>query len=136
MKSEQVVPIHGERQSRSPSTRFALGDARPHSFTDDHAADLAVLAVAAGTRFEDPRRELERVILLGSVIEAARAENIAMRAWVTHSLTEYRGSRSAWDLVNTTDALGRAFSEYLGIVTHAAERLRKLLPLASAPSDV
>jgi hypothetical protein len=86
--------------------------------------DLNLLGFVAAQRFSDPSDEDERVALISAALDAGRTASRAMQMWVSHSLTEYRGSHSRWDVAATTADLSRALDVFVCAVGNAATRLR------------
>ena len=79
------------------ATRLADKSLPPHP--------LSIVALAASIRLDDPRQEHERVVMLEIAIIAGREAARTLDRWLSQSLAEYRGSRSAWDLEATTEEL-------------------------------
>lgn len=117
----------------SPEHHPERFDTRPTSDATNPLAtkSLAVLAVAAEVRFDDPRIELERTVLLAVVLDAGRELERALNAWLRQTLSEYRGSRSAWDLRGTSAELRLAFARFEATVESAAAQLYRIVPDAA-----
>jgi hypothetical protein len=97
----------------------------------DRGADLSplsVLAAASSVRLDDPRLEQERVVLIGAVIASGRDAARVLDQWLVQSLTEYRGSHSAWNLESTTAELRRTLTHFDGVLRDMAARLQVLIP--------
>ncbi|MEP7343822.1 MAG: hypothetical protein ABI877_01085 [Gemmatimonadaceae bacterium] len=130
-----------EKTNGSREVRVADGDSR---LTVEAAGppieawhdDFVVLARAIKARHADPMHEHERLLLLGEVLEASRDANRAMHTWISQSLSEYRGSHSAWDLASSSGEFGRVLEQYLGTVRRTAERLRVLSPVFVAAKEI
>jgi hypothetical protein len=101
-------------------------DTHPVSPPDDLATDsLSTLAAASAARLADPRLELERTVLIATVLDAGREAERAMHAWLSQTLSEYRGSHSAWDLRATSEQLRLALARFEAAVDDTALRLRR-----------
>ncbi len=89
--------------------------------------DTETIATATVTRLGDARAEAERVALLQEVIHAARDLHQGLRDQTLHSLAEYRGSHSAWNIGAESRVVYAALDRYSVTVRRAAARLRLLL---------
>ena len=103
-----------------PAARLDDESLRPHP--------LAILALASSIRLDDPRQEHERVVMLEIAIIAGREAGRALDRWLSQSLAEYRGSRTAWDLEATTAELRLKLDQFDEIVRDTADRLIALIP--------
>ena len=101
----------------------------------DDLGPLSVLAASSSVRLDDPRLEQERVVLIGAVIAAGRDATRMLDTWLVQSLTEYRGSHSAWNLEATTTELYRALNRFDGVLREMAARLQALMSCADAASS-
>ena len=114
------------------ATRSARSTSAPPSNVDcDEPTDLhplSILAMASSIRLDDPRLEHERVVMLEVAIVAGREASRALDRWLSQSLAEYRGSRSAWDLEATTAELRGTLDRYDRTLRETAERLVGLIP--------
>jgi hypothetical protein len=95
---------------------------------------LAVLAEAASLRLDDPRAEQERIVLVSAALVAGREVARALDAWLLQSLTEYRGSPSAWDLETTSAHLRIALARYEQTLEETSEWLSRLIPTLATAS--
>jgi hypothetical protein len=127
MGKEQLAVFRGRsglrnsRPSDTPiSTRLADESLPPHP--------LSILALASSVRLDDPREEHERVVMLEIAIVAGREAARALDRWLSQSLAEYRGSRTAWDLKATTGELRQQLDQFDGILRDTADRLIALIP--------
>ena len=102
------------------ATRLADKSLPPHP--------LSIVALAASIRLDDPRQEHERVVMLEIAIIAGREAARTLDRWLSQSLAEYRGSRSAWDLEATTEELRVEFARFDEILGKTADRLLALIP--------
>ena len=68
-------------------------------------------------------------MLIGAVIAAGRDATRILDTWLVQSLTEYRGSHSAWNLEATTTELYRALNRFDGVLREMAARLQALMSL-------
>ena len=89
---------------------------------------LSILAVASSIRLDDPRQEHERVVMLEVAIIAGQEAERALDQWLSQTLAEYRGSRTAWDLKATTVELRLEFARFDEILGTTADRLLALIP--------
>ena len=89
--------------------------------------DTEVVAAATATRLGDARAEAERVAVLQEVIHAARDLHQGLRDQTLHSLAEYRGSHSAWNMDAENRVVYAALDRYSVTLRRAASRLRHLL---------
>lgn len=89
---------------------------------------LAVVAIAASARIDDGDGERERLIQVETVLSAARAASAALQLWAAQVLSEYRGSRTTWDVLATTELLGNTLAQLYVSARDASERLSPLLP--------
>jgi hypothetical protein len=105
-------------------------DTRPTSGATDRLATQAldVLAAAAEARFDDPRTELERTVLLAVMLDAGRELERTLNAWLCQTLAGYRGSRGAWDLRAASVELRLALARFQSTVEATAEQLYRLVP--------
>jgi hypothetical protein len=113
----------------TPEDKPKSFDTRPSSDATDRLAtqSLAVLAAAAEARFDDPRIELERTVLLAVMLDAGRELERTLNAWLRQTLSEYRGSRSAWDLRGTSAELRLALARFEATVESTAAQLYRLV---------
>ena len=127
-------PMLGSRAARGPGDHPEPLDTRPTSDATDRLATQAldVLAAAAEARFDDPRTELERTVLLAVMLDAGRELERTLNAWLRQTLSEYRGSRSAWDLRATSVELRLALARFEATVASTASQLYRLVPDAAA----
>lgn len=88
---------------------------------------LGVLALAASSRISDPELERDRVELLADALSAARAASAALHMWAVQFLSEYRGSRTTWDVHATSELLGRTLTEFDATAREVANRLVAIL---------
>jgi hypothetical protein len=126
MSRGQLAVTRGETGSHG--TR-AMSGARNQS-NDDGASvhPLTVLRVASSLRLEDPRREHERVVMIEVAIVAGREAARSLDRWLSQSLAEYRGSRTAWDLEATTTELRLKLARFDHTLHTTAKRLLTLIP--------
>jgi hypothetical protein len=89
---------------------------------------LSILARATSVRLDDPLREHERVVMVEVVNVAGREAARALDRWLSQSLSECRGSRSAWDLEATTAELRIKLDQFEVVLSETAERLMALVP--------
>ena len=89
---------------------------------------LSILALASSIRLDDPKQEHERVVMLEVAIMAGREAARALDRWLSQSLAEYRGSRTAWDLKATTAELRLKLNQFDEILGDTADRLVALIP--------
>jgi hypothetical protein len=123
-----IGPRNPLQTSASPVHLADGGPTTPHP--------LSILAIASGVRLDDPRLEQERVVMLEVAIIAGREAAHALDKWLSQSLAEYRGSRSAWDLETTTDELRVRLDHYDRTLHETADRLMSLIPhLADRQSE-
>ena len=127
MGKEQLAAVRGRPGPRGPrpattptSTRLDDDSLPPHP--------LSILALASGIRLDDPRQEHERVVMLEVAIIAGREAARALDRWLSQSLAEYRGSRTAWDLKATTAELRLELDQFDTILRETADRLAVLIP--------
>jgi hypothetical protein len=128
MGKEQQLSVHrgrvGARRGRlaeTTTTNCAAEESiRPHP--------LSILALASSIRLDDPKLEQERVVMLEVAIVAGRDAAHALDRWLSQSLTEYRGSRSAWDLKATTVEMRMKLRRFEETVRDSADRLVVLAP--------
>jgi len=118
----------------TPEDKPRSFDTRPITeATDRHTTPpLAVLAAAAEVRFDDPRIELERTVLLAVMLDAGRELERTLNAWLRQTLSKYRGSPSAWDLRGTSAELRLALDRFEATVESTAAQLYRLIPDAAA----
>ena len=95
--------------------------------------ELALLAVAARARCPDRGADEERVALLGEVYAAGLDLARHLRDHTLHSMAEYRGSHSAWDVLAESEALCAAQERYAAVARRAAARLPAILSAAQVP---
>ncbi len=95
--------------------------------------ELALLAVAARARCLERSADVERVALLGEVYAAGLDLARQLRDHTLHSMAEYRGSHSAWDVLAESEALAAAKERYALVARRAAARLPALLASAQGP---
>jgi hypothetical protein len=128
--SERAVSPVAADAARSDAASLA---GRTRAASSDVRQDLAMLAVAARARCADQRAEDERRALLGDVHAAGLDLARQLRDHTLHSMAEYRGSHSAWDVLAESEALAVAHDRYVAVARRAAVRLRAVLADAQAP---
>ena len=96
---------------------------------------LRIVAIAASSRVANAELERERLAHVENVLSVARAANAALHMWVTQCLSEYRGSRTAWDLPATSELLGEALAQFEASVHESATRLSEVMPEIVAESS-
>lgn len=94
---------------------------------------LRVLSIAATCRFEDEAREAERLAILDRALDATRAMSAALQTWLRQCVSEYRGTRSRWDVVDTAAHVQRAIDDFHDTSDASVVRLLRLVP---DPRDV
>ena len=118
-----------ERSEQRSDVRAAvvpgLADVREAVVTISRS-DTEVVAHATSTRFADPGAEAEREAVLHEVIGAARDLHQSLRSQTLHSLAEYRGSHSAWDVNAESRVVYAALERYSVTMRRAAARLRQI----------
>ena len=127
MSKDQLALSRGGIAARSARSTSAP----PSNVAGDEPTDmhpLSILAMASSIRLDDPRLEHERVVMLEIAIVAGREASRALDRWLSQSLAEYRGSRSAWDLEATTAELRGTLDRYDRTLRETAERLVGLIP--------
>lgn len=131
--STAPLAVLGGRGAMVRGRELRPADPHPVSPSDDLAPhSLSILADASEARLVDPRRELERTVLIAAVLHAGREAERAMHAWLSQTLSEYRGSHSAWDLRATSEQLRLALARFEAVVDDTALRLGRIVP---GPSD-
>jgi len=127
MSKDQLAGCRGPSGSRDsqptdtpPATQLNDEPLPPHP--------LSILALASSIRLDDPRQEHERVVMLEVAIIAGRDAARTLDRWLSQSLAEYRGSRTAWDLRATTTELRLEFARFDEILGNTADRLLALIP--------
>lgn len=127
MGKDQLAVFRGRPAARDPrptdtptSTRLDDESLPPHP--------LSTLAIAASIRLDDPRDERERVVILEVAIMAGRDAARALDRWLSQSIAECRGSRTAWDLEATTAELRLKLDQFDQILRDNADSLIKLIP--------
>ena len=68
------------------------------------------------------------MVMLEVAIIAGREAERALDQWLSQTLAEYRGSRTAWDLKATTVELRLEFARFDEILGTTADRLLALIP--------
>jgi hypothetical protein len=66
--------------------------------------------------------------LLAGALGVAREASDAMHTWLVQLLSEYRGSRTAWDLEVTSQRLELALARFDETVRETAAKLRARIP--------
>lgn len=135
----QHSSAHRSAGPRSPRQRPTLvQDVRAPAPPDDAAPialpraaslshdDVVAAACAARARLADPRAERERDAALSELYGAALHLARCLGDHTRHSLVEYRGSHSAWDVVREGEELFAAHERYAVAARRAADRLRAL----------
>jgi hypothetical protein len=89
---------------------------------------LIVLSVAASSRLPVEQQEQERMKLLESALSSARAAAAALQMWAAQCLSEYRGSRTTWNVHATSELLGNALREFETTACWTAARLSVVVP--------
>jgi hypothetical protein len=89
---------------------------------------LAIVGRAASARFPDCVLEEQRILLVENALSAARAASAALHVWAGQCLSEYRGSRTTWDLHATTELLAATLAQFQAQACDAAARVVELLP--------
>ena len=128
MSKDQLADSDGRSESRDS---HPTDTPPPTTRLDDESLPLhplSILALASSIRLDDPRQEHERVVMLEVAIMAGREAARTLDRWLSQSLAEYRGSRTAWDLKATTAELRLQFARFDEILSDTADRLRALVP--------
>ena len=117
----------------SPADQAKPFDTRAPSDAADRLAmrALDVLAAAAEARFDDPRTELERTVLLAVTLDAGRELERTLNAWLCQTLSEYRGSRSVGDSRSTSVELRLALDRFAATVESTATQLSRFMTEAA-----
>lgn len=110
---------------RAPAPEGAPPSALPRAASVSHD-DVVAVACAARARLTDPRAERERDAALSELYGAALHLARCLGDHTRHSLVEYRGSHSAWDVVREGEELFTAHERYAAAARRAADRLRAL----------
>jgi len=127
MGKDQLAVFRGRPGARNPRPT----DTPPSTRLDDESLPphpLSTLAIAASIRLDDPRDERERVVILEVAIMAGRDAARALDRWLSQSIAEYRGSRTAWDLEATSAELHIKLDQFDQILRDTADRLNGLVP--------
>ena len=127
MGKDQLAVFRGHPRQSPPRSQNAPTSTRTGDDDVVHHP-LTILGLAASIRLDDPRQEHERVVMLEVAIVAGREAARALDRWLSQSLTEYRGSRSAWDLTATTGELRLKLDQFELVLSETAERLVTLIP--------
>jgi hypothetical protein len=131
MGKDQLAVLRGHldsssaRPKKAPSTQSSAGVAAESLPPAD---SLAILALAASIRLDDPRDDHERVVAVEVAIVAGRAAAHGLDRWLSQSLAECRGSRTAWDLEATTAELRAELEQFDTVLRDTAGRLITLIP--------
>lgn len=96
--------------------RASPGDIPPPVTITRHGLQMMATLVAA--RLDGPR-EQQRLAMMDEVLQSAQRLSHVLNALTRHSVMEYRGSHTAWDVRADSDAAYDAFRDYAG----ALERL-------------
>ena len=127
MRKDQLAVLRGRPATRNAppadtltSTRRGAESLSPHP--------LSIVALASSIRLDDPRNEHERVVMLEVAILAGREAARELDRWLSQTLAEYRGSRTAWDLEATTADLRLKLDQFDEILRDTADRLIALVP--------
>jgi hypothetical protein len=89
---------------------------------------VIVLSVAASSRLPDEQQEQERLQLLESALSSARAAAAALHMWAAQCLSEYRGSRTTWNVHATSELLGNTLRQFETTACWTAARLSVVVP--------
>jgi hypothetical protein len=89
---------------------------------------LSTLAAASSQRMEHRELEAVRLALLNNVLITGRDACAALQAWLSQCLSEYRGSRTAWDLQDTTAHLRIALARFHATALDSSQLLRSIMP--------
>jgi hypothetical protein len=127
-------PPGGARPAPEPRRDAATNRGRDVTLRFD---DVDTVAAAASARFHDPDMEARRMALLAEVNHAARELSRHLADHTRHTLVEYCGSHSAWDLRLEGELYYTALARYVELVRAAADWLRPLIGprLAGAAGD-
>ena len=68
------------------------------------------------------------MVMLEVAIMAGREAARTLDRWLSQSLAEYRGSRTAWDLTATTADLRLELDQFEKLLRETADRLSALIP--------
>jgi len=138
---DEMAKDHLAVLRRPPTSGIAHGStavATPRLEKTVRPHPLTILGLATSVRLDDPRAEHERVVMLEIAIVVGREATRALDRWMSRALTEYRGSRSAWDLEATTAELRIKLDEFDRVLRETADRLVALIPglVCEAPGPV
>jgi hypothetical protein len=125
------MPAHPATVPDHPALTLGRGVATripPQPIVDSFDDALSILSAAATARIADQTRELERLRLIEAALADARAAGAALHIWSAQCLSEYRGSRTTWDLRKTGELLGAAVAQFRASARDTARRLAVLMP--------
>lgn len=122
------MDLHTDEFGRYDGAALAVIPAE--RLTDDlqRGQALLLLAKACSSRMTNAELEQRRIEVLAAALLAAREASDAMHSWLAQSLSEYRGSRTAWDLQATSERLERALAHFDETVRETAALLRARIP--------
>jgi hypothetical protein len=132
---EDDMDTHHESEEYGSYGGAGLAVIRSDSLTSEsrRGQALSILTRASSTRIDDPELEQQRIELLAAALSAAREASDALHSWQAQLLSEYRGSRTAWDLQATSERLERALAHFDDTVRDTAVVLRTRMPAIADP---
>ena len=80
---------------------------------------LRMMATLVAARLDGPR-EQHRLTMLDEVLQSAQRLSHVLNDLTRHSIMEYRGSHTAWDVRADSDAVFHAFREYAAALERVA----------------
>ncbi|MEW5917037.1 MAG: hypothetical protein AB1762_11560 [Gemmatimonadota bacterium] len=89
---------------------------------------VILLSVAASSRLPDEQQEQERMQLVEAALSSARAAAAALHMWAAQCLSEYRGSRTTWNVHATSELLGNTLRQFETTARWTAARLSVVVP--------
>jgi hypothetical protein len=117
----------------SGDERLHPSDRRPPERITLRRADLELVAFFATARLSDPAAEHERVERLDEVHATGRLLVRRLSRLVAHSVTESKGSHTAWHLPTDAAEFFDALAMYADLIRGSAKRIRTQLP--ASPID-
>jgi hypothetical protein len=129
MSRPELALVRGREPEPHVATHSSKGAVSESTPSDSEAGRaLTMLALASSQRLEHPELEAVRMALLENVLITGREALASLQAWLSQCLSEYRGSRTSWDLMDTTGQLRMALARFHATALDSAQLLRTILP--------
>lgn len=130
--ADRMLSLYRDADASGASARSSWAPPGEQSSSDGDRSSIAdpleTLAIVSSVRLADERLEEHRLAIIERALTSARVASDALHAWVAQSLSEYRGSRTTWDLQSTGSRLRCALAHLDSVLRESATQLSALVP--------